>query len=103
MRNGWRRRSRICRSLRPRRIEIADSSDWKIVALSGAGIAFILLGLTVLALPASQEGDLVITLTPEHALHIMDIAGAFLAGLGVVLTWLGGMLWQRQMKVDEKR
>ncbi|MBN1920665.1 MAG: hypothetical protein JW892_05435 [Anaerolineae bacterium] len=71
--------------------------DLTIPALSAAGVCFIILGLVAFALPASYEGELLVLLTPNHSLHVMDVAGGFAVGLGIVLTWLGGMLWQRQM------
>ncbi len=73
-------------------------SDWTVLALSVAGIGFMLLGLIAFALPAAYEGELLLLLNPSHSLHIMDVAGGFALGLGIVLTWLGGMLWQRQMR-----
>jgi len=75
------------------------SKDWRVVALSVAGICFIALGLVIFALPADQEGDILLHLGPEHAFRTMDLAATFTTGLGVALTWLGGMLWQRQIKV----
>lgn len=72
--------------------------DWTVPALSAAGISFIFLGLIAFALPASFEGELVLLLTPNHSLHTMDVAGAFAVILGIALTWLGGKLWQRQMR-----
>ncbi len=72
--------------------------DWRILALSAAGIFFIALGLVIFALPADQEGDILWQIGPKHALRLMDLAATFATGLGVALTWLGGMLWQRQIK-----
>ncbi len=71
--------------------------DWRVLALSLAGLLFILLGLAVLLVPASQEGTLLLYLDPNHALHWLDVAGVLVAGLGVVLAWLGGMLWQKTL------
>jgi hypothetical protein len=68
-----------------------------VLALSGAGIFFILFGLLALGLPASREGALLWELNAEHALSVVDAVGAFAASLGVALTWLSGMFWQRQM------
>lgn len=68
------------------------------LALSGAGTIFILLGLILLALPSTYEGVVIWRLRAEHTLRLMDLAGMFSAGIGVALTWLGGMLWQRQME-----
>lgn len=81
-----------------RGLDIGANRDWHILALSGAGIFFIVLGLAALGLPAGQEGELIWRLDPDHAVHLMDILGAFSATLGVLLTWLGSMLWQRRMK-----
>jgi len=36
-------------------------------------------------------------LDSQHAINLMDVAGSFAIGLGVVLTWLGGKLWNRQL------
>jgi len=80
------------------RLNAYTGKDWRILALSGAGSIFIILGLMTLALPSTYEGMLVLGLGPEHALRMMDIAGMFSAGIGVILTWLSGMLWQRQMQ-----
>jgi hypothetical protein len=76
----------------------ATGKDWRVQALSAAGIFFIALGLFIFALPADQEGAVLWELGPEHAFRTMDLAAAFATVLGVALTWLGGMLWQRQTK-----
>ncbi len=68
-----------------------------VVALSAAGVIFILLGLLALALPTAQEGIHVLQLDSQHAIYLMDVAGSFAVGLGLVLTWLGGKLWNRQL------
>ena len=75
----------------------APKHNGLVVALSAAGIVFILLGFLALALPESQEGFLVWQIDPAHAIHSMDLAGSFALGLGLVLTWLGGKLWNRQL------
>jgi hypothetical protein len=77
---------------------IATMRDWRVLALSVAGIFFIMMGLVILALPSDQEGAILWQLSPEHAVRWMDVAGVFLAGLGVMLTWVGALLWQRQMQ-----
>ena len=68
-----------------------------VVALSAAGVLFIFLGFLALALPDSLEGFLVWQIDPAHAIYSMDIAGSFALGLGFVLTWLGGRLWNRHL------
>ena len=75
----------------------APRHNWLVVALSAAGVIFILLGLWALALPTSQEGMHVWQLDSQHAIYLMDVAGSFAIGLGFVLTWLGGKLWNRQL------
>jgi len=75
----------------------SPSHNWLVVALSAAGVIFILLGLLALALPTSQEGMHVWQLDSRHAIYLMDVAGSFAIGLGLVLTWLGGKLWNRQL------
>jgi hypothetical protein len=69
------------------------------MALSGAGVIFILLGLLTLALPTAQEGAQLWQLDSGHAIYLMDLAGLFALGMGVVLTWLGGKLWSYQFRV----
>lgn len=71
--------------------------NWLVVALSAAGVVFILLGMMALAIPAPQEGIHIYQLGNHHAFYLMDIAGIFTLGLGVILTWLGGQLWTRQL------
>jgi hypothetical protein len=73
--------------------------NWPILALSAAGVAFIFLGLIVLALPTAQEGVHIWQLDSEHAFYFMDAAGVFALGLGVILTWLGGRLWKQMMQL----
>ena len=75
----------------------APRHNWLVVALSAAGVIFIILGLLALALPTSQEGMHVWQLDSQHTINLMDVAGSFAIGLGVVLTWLGGKLWNRQL------
>lgn len=75
----------------------APRYNWLVVALSAAGVIFIVLGLLALALPTSQEGMHVWQLDSRHAIYVMDVAGSFAIGLGVVLTWLGGKLWNRHL------
>jgi cytochrome c biogenesis protein CcdA len=71
--------------------------NWPVIAISGAGVAFILLGLLALALPPAQEGIRLWQLDHQHAVYQMDVAGSFALGLGMALTWLGGKLWNRQL------
>jgi hypothetical protein len=68
-----------------------------VVALSAAGVSFILLGILALALPTSREGIFIVQLDSSHALYLMDVAGIINLGIGVVLTWLGGKLWSRHL------
>ena len=72
--------------------------NWLVIGLSGAGVVFILLGMLALALPSAQEGIRIIQLDSEHALYLLDIAGGFALLFGLVLTWLGGQLWRRQLR-----
>jgi len=73
--------------------------NWSVIALSAAGVIFILLGLLALAISGAQEGDLVWQLNSTHAMHWMDIAGLFTAAIGVALTWLSGQLWKSQISI----
>ncbi len=70
-----------------------------VVALSAAGVVFILLGMLALALPTAQEGLHIYQLDSAHAFYLMDLAGVFTLALGVMLTWLGGQFWSRQLHV----
>jgi hypothetical protein len=69
-----------------------------VIALSLGGLAFILLGLLVIALPTAREGIQLWELDDRHAIYLMDIAGGFALGLGLALTWLGGKVWNRQLQ-----
>jgi len=69
------------------------------MALSSAGVTFILLGLLALALPTAYEGAQLWQFDSGHAIYLMDLAGAFALGMGVVLTWLGGKLWSYQFQI----
>lgn len=73
--------------------------NWPVIALSGAGVVFMLLGLLALAMPTAQEGMHIVELDQEHALYFLDIAGGFVILFGLLLTWLGGQLWSRQLRV----
>ena len=78
---------------------LTTRSNGVVISLSAAGVLFILLGLVALALPAPQEGIRILQLDGAHTLYSMDIAGMFTIGLGVVLTWLSGKFWTRQLRV----
>lgn len=82
-----------------RRLRAAMLYNWPVTALSGAGVVFILLGLLTLAVPAAYEGAQIWQLHSGHTIYLMDLAGAFALGMGVVLTWLGGQLWRHQLQV----
>lgn len=71
--------------------------SWPVIALSAAGLLFILLGLLSLALPTSQEGMQLWEFNRQHALNLMDVLGAFALTLGLTLTWIGSKLWNRQL------
>lgn len=76
----------------------APKQNWLVIALSGAGVLFILLGLMALALPDTYEGVYVWQLSSEHTFYLMDVVGVFALVLGVTLNWLGGALWKSQMR-----
>ena len=76
----------------------ASRFNWLVIALSGAGIIFMLLGLVALALPTAQEGIRIVQIDREHALYLLDIAGGFVILFGLLLTWLGGKFWSRQLR-----
>lgn len=71
---------------------------WLVMMLSGAGVFFILMGLVALAVPTTYEGIYIWQLDSDHTFHLMDAVGAFALAIGVVLTWLGGVLWKVQMR-----
>ncbi len=81
-----------------RELEILPEYNWSVLGLSGAGVFFILLGLTALALPTAHEGVHLWQLDSGHAFYLMDVAGSFALGFGIVLTWLGGQLWKRHVR-----
>lgn len=68
-----------------------------VVALSAAGLIFILLGFLALALPPSQEGVHVWQIDALHAIYLMDVAGVFALGMGLALAWLSGKLWNHHL------
>lgn len=72
--------------------------NWLVLALSGAGVIFILLGLMALALPETYEGIYILHLDSQHSFRLMDVVGVFVLGMGVILNWLGGALWKYQMR-----
>ena len=72
---------------------------WLVIALSGAGVLLILLGLMALALPDTYEGFYVWQLNSEHTFYLMDVVGVFVLALGVILNWVGGTLWKSQMSL----
>jgi hypothetical protein len=72
--------------------------NWLVIALNGAGVLFILLGMLALAMPTAQEGMQIVQLDKEHALYLLDIAGGFVILFGLLLTWLGGKFWSRQLR-----
>ncbi len=76
----------------------APKQNWLVIALSGAGVLFILLGLMALALPDTYEGIYVWQLNSEHTFYLMDIVGVLVLLLGVILNWLGGAFWKSQMR-----
>jgi len=89
---------RAASSTARRKLKVSTQTDWRVLALSVAGVFFILLGLIAFSLPNDQEGDLLLPLSTAHAVHLMDFAGLFTAGMGVMLTWLGGRVWKRQLR-----
>ncbi len=72
--------------------------NWLVMALSAAGVIFILLGLMALALPTTYEGFYIWQMDSEHTFRLMDAVGAFALGLGVILNWLGATLWKHLMR-----
>jgi len=50
------------------------------------------------ALPAPQEGAQLLQLDSQHAVNVMDVAGSFVLGLGLALTWIGSRLWNRHLQ-----
>jgi hypothetical protein len=72
--------------------------NWLVIMLSGAGVLFILMGLMALAVPTTYEGMYIWQLDSDHTFRLMDAVGAFALAIGVVLTWLGGVLWKYQMR-----
>ena len=73
--------------------------NWLVIALSAAGVVFILFGLMALAVPTSYEGFYLWELDHEHAFRLLDVVGALALGVGVVLNWLGGTLWKHLLRV----
>ncbi len=72
--------------------------NWLVLLLSAVGVVFILMGLMALALPETHEGIYLLQLDGQHSFRLMDVVGIFALGIGVILNWLGGMLWKYQMR-----
>ncbi len=77
---------------------MSHRGHWGVTAISAAGIMFMILGLTAVALPAPQEGAQLLQLDSQHAVNVMDVAGSFVLGLGLILTWIGSRLWNRHLQ-----
>jgi hypothetical protein len=60
-------------------------------------IALQLVGLLALTLPDSVEGPVLYTIDEGHAVSALDGIGVLLLGLGCVIAWGAGMVWQRRM------
>jgi len=71
--------------------------NWVVLTLSGLGVALILLGLLALALPPAYEGIRLWQLDGQHTLYLMDLVGLVAVAAGMGSTWLGGLVWKRQM------
>jgi len=53
-------------------------------------------GLYIIALPDVASGPVVLTFDTGHGLHQSDVMGLSLLALGVGMTWIAGLIWQRQ-------
>jgi hypothetical protein len=70
-------------------IDAAGRGPWP-----GGPLAAIVLGLVILALPASIEGPTLLPISPGHALSLLDTVGVVPLVGGSL--WLHGGLWRRR-------
>lgn len=75
-------------------IGAAQRRDWW---PAGPAVA-IVVGITILALPASVEGPPILPLSPGHALSVVDAVGVVPLVAGS--TWLHAGLWRRRDRLE---
>jgi hypothetical protein len=71
--------------------------QWRVIILAVLAIALQLIGLLALTLPDSLEGPVIYAIDEGHAVSALDGVGVLLLGLGCVIAWGAGMVWQRRM------
>jgi hypothetical protein len=71
--------------------------QWRVIILAVLAIALQLVGLLALTLPDSVEGPVIYVIDEGHAVSALDGVGVLLLGLGCVIAWGAGMVWQRRM------
>ena len=55
-----------------------------------------LIGLVILALPDDLEGPQMVRLDATHSVHVADLIGAGVVGVGALMTWATVLAWQRR-------
>jgi hypothetical protein len=58
-------------------------------------LLIIVIGLVVLALPDTMEGQVVVSWSAYHSLRVADLVGGVLVAGGAGLTWITALAWQR--------
>lgn len=72
--------------------------DWRVFVLAAVGFLGILGGFIVMALPDPYEGSALYTMDASHSIHLMDLVGLAVVGVGGGLAWWAGVLWQRRIR-----
>lgn len=70
--------------------------DWGTRLLAILALLTIVVGLLILSLPETMEGQEIISLNKTHSLRVADLLGAALVGLGAVVAWATVLAWQRK-------
>lgn len=70
---------------------------WRVLLMAALAVLLQLVGLLVLALPASLEGQVLYMFDDAHAISALDGAGVVLLILGCLIAWGAGVVWQRRM------
>ena len=70
--------------------------DWSTRLLTLLALLTTVIGLVVLGLPDTMEGEELVRLDATHSFRRADMIGAGLVGVGVLLTWVTVLAWQRR-------
>ena len=74
--------------------------NWRVLILAALAVLLLTLGLIALILPSDYEGEPLYQLDENHTIRTFDALGGLLLGLGCVIAWTAGILWQRRINVS---